>query len=84
MSNIVVKNSIIFITGANRKRGIGRALVEEAVKRGAKKVYATARNISQLDSLASQYPGIVVPLSLDVTNKMKLTKLHKQPAIPRF
>lgn len=69
MSNIVVKDSVIFITGASRTRGIGRALVEEAVKRGAKKVYATARNISQLDSLVSQYQGIVVPLTLDVTHR---------------
>lgn len=69
MSNIVVKDAVVFITGANRERGIGRALVEEAVRRGAKKIYATARNISHLDSLASKYPGIVVPLKLDVTNK---------------
>jgi short-subunit dehydrogenase len=69
MAKIVVKNAVIFITGANRKRGIGRALVEEAVKREAKKVYATARNISQLNNLSSEYPGIVVPLSLDVTNR---------------
>ena len=69
MSDIVVKNAVIFITGANRPRGIGHALVIEAVKRGAKKVYATGRDISQLESLASQYQGIVIPLSLDVTNK---------------
>lgn len=78
MSNIVVKDAVIFITGASRKRGIGRALVEEAVKRGAKKVYATARNISQLDSLVSQYPGIVVPLSLDVTNKGESDRVAKE------
>ncbi len=75
MSNIVVKDAVIFITGASRKRGIGHALVEEAVKRGAKKVYATARNISQLDSLASKYPGIVIPLSLDVTNKSEVDQV---------
>lgn len=78
MSNIVVKGAVIFITGANRKRGIGRALVEEAVKRGAKKVYATARDISQLDSLASQYHGIVVPLRLDVTNKRETDQVAKE------
>lgn len=77
MSNIVIKNAIIFITGANRERGIGRALVEEAIKRGAKKVYATARNISQLDSLSSQHPGIVVPLKLDVTNKDEIYKAEQ-------
>lgn len=69
MSGIVVKGAVIFITGAGRKRGIGRALVEEAVKRGAKKVYVTARNSAQLDTLASKYQGVVIPLSLDVTNK---------------
>ena len=78
MSNIVVKDAVIFITGANRQRGIGRALVEEAVKRGAKKVYATARNSSQLDSLASQYQGIVIPLRLDVTNRMEIEQVAKE------
>lgn len=78
MSNIVVKDAVIFITGANRKRGIGHALVEEAVKRGAKKVYATARDISQLNSLASQYKGIVVPLSLDVTNKNETDQIAQK------
>jgi len=80
MPNIVVKDAVIFITGASRKRGIGRALVEEAVKRGAKKVYATARNVSQLESLASQYQGIVVPLSLDVTNKSEVDQVAQLAA----
>jgi len=78
MSNIVLKDAVLLIAGANRKRGIGRALVEEAVKRVAKKVYATARNISQLDSLASQYPGIVVPLSLDVTNRSQIDQVVQE------
>lgn len=80
MPNIVVKDAVIFITGASRKRGIGRALVEEAVKRGAKKVYATARNVSQLESFASQYQGIVVPLSLDVTNKSEVDQVAQLAA----
>ena len=74
----MIKDAIIFITGASKERGIGRALVLEAIKRGAKKVYATARNISQLDSLAAEYPGIVVPLSLDVTNKGEVEKVVKK------
>lgn len=75
MSKIKVKGAVIFITGCNRKRGIGRALVEEAIKRGAKKIYATARNSSQLDDLVSRHPGIVVPLSLDVTNKHEVDQI---------
>lgn len=78
MSSIVVKDAVVFITGASRKRGIGRALVEEAVKRGAKKVYATARDISQLDTLASLYQGIVVPLRLDITKKDEAARVAQE------
>ena len=35
-----MKDLVLFVTGASRKNGIGRALIEEAIKRGAKKVYA--------------------------------------------
>jgi len=63
-----VNNLVVFVTGTNRENGIGRALVEEAIKRGAKKVYATARNISQLDGLAAKSQDKVVPIELDVTN----------------
>ena len=36
-----IANSTILVTGANR--GIGRALTEEALRRGAKPVYAGTR-----------------------------------------
>ena len=54
-----ISDKIILITGASR--GIGRALVEEALKRGAKKVYAGTRR-----TFAHPDPR-VVPLMLDVT-----------------
>ena len=77
MSGIILKNAVIFITGTNRTRGIGRALVEETIKRGAKKIYATARNTVQLESLASLYKGVVIPVKLDVTNKNEVYQVAK-------
>jgi NAD(P)-dependent dehydrogenase (short-subunit alcohol dehydrogenase family) len=59
-----IENKVILVTGANR--GIGRALVEEALKRGAKKVYAGTRG-------ALQHPDKrVTPLTLDVTNAAQI------------
>jgi NAD(P)-dependent dehydrogenase (short-subunit alcohol dehydrogenase family) len=36
-----IANTTVLVTGANR--GIGQALVEEALRRGATRVYATTR-----------------------------------------
>ena len=55
-----IEDKVILITGANR--GIGRALVEEALKRGAKRVYAATRQPF------THSDGRVMPLTLDVTN----------------
>src|ERR1700739_1033027 len=55
-----IADSTILVTGANR--GIGKALVGEALGRGAKRVYAGARQ------LFDHSDRRVTPLILDVTN----------------
>jgi NAD(P)-dependent dehydrogenase (short-subunit alcohol dehydrogenase family) len=59
-----VAQKTVLITGANR--GIGHALVLEALKRGAKRVYAGTR--SGLDIADKR----VVPVALDVTNDAQI------------
>jgi NAD(P)-dependent dehydrogenase (short-subunit alcohol dehydrogenase family) len=54
-----LKDAVVFVTGANR--GIGLAFAREALARGARKVYAGARDPSSV-TLAG-----VVPVALDVT-----------------
>ncbi|MFL6708562.1 MAG: SDR family oxidoreductase [Massilia sp.] len=58
MSNI--KNSVAFVTGANR--GLGLAFAKELLKRGATKVYAGVRNPETVD-----IPGVIA-VRLDVTD----------------
>jgi NAD(P)-dependent dehydrogenase (short-subunit alcohol dehydrogenase family) len=57
---MTIADKAVLVTGANR--GIGQALVEEALRRGAKRVYAGTRQpLTHPDPL-------VTPVTLDVTN----------------
>jgi len=63
--SVRIPGTIALVTGANR--GIGRALVEALLERGATKVYAAARRPETLADLVAQFGERVVPLRLDVT-----------------
>jgi NAD(P)-dependent dehydrogenase (short-subunit alcohol dehydrogenase family) len=61
---MTIADKTILVTGASG--GIGQALVEEALSRGAKRVYAgTRRPLPRLD-------GRVTPLTLDVTDAAQI------------
>ena len=63
---MTISDKTVLVTGANR--GIGRALIEEALARDAKRVYAAARQpITHPD-------GRVTPLTLDVTNAAQIRR----------
>jgi len=61
-----IKDKSVLVTGANR--GIGQALVEEALRRGAKRVYAATRHVF------SHFDGHVTPLTLDVTSVSQIQR----------
>jgi NAD(P)-dependent dehydrogenase (short-subunit alcohol dehydrogenase family) len=61
---MTIAGKAVLVTGANR--GIGRALAEEALSRGATRVYAGTRQpLAHPD-------GRVTPLTLDVTNPAQI------------
>jgi NAD(P)-dependent dehydrogenase (short-subunit alcohol dehydrogenase family) len=61
-----IAEKTVLITGANR--GIGRALVDEALRRGAKRVYAGTRSALQNGDKR------VTPLTLDVTSVSQIQR----------
>jgi NAD(P)-dependent dehydrogenase (short-subunit alcohol dehydrogenase family) len=65
-----IGDKAVLVTGANR--GIGRALVEEALRRGAKQVYAGTR--APLEHLDKR----VTPLTLDVTDAAQIRSAADQ------
>ena len=67
--NTTVAGKTVVVTGANR--GLGRALVEEALRRGAKRVYAASRRpLVHADER-------VTPVILDVTNEVQIREAVK-------
>src|SRR5687768_12635652 len=62
--DMTITDRTVLVTGANR--GIGQALVDEALRRGARRVYAGTRQ-------PLVHPdGRVTPLMLDVTNASQI------------
>ncbi len=67
------KNATVFITGANR--GIGRALVEELLGQGVKRIYAATRKPEEI-----QGNDLIVPVKLDVTDRQAVKAIAQHAA----
>ena len=59
-----VQGRSILVTGANR--GIGKAIVEEFLGAGVRKVYAAARRTDSLQPLIATHAERVVPIEIDL------------------
>jgi len=59
-----VEGKNVLVTGANR--GIGKAIVEGALSRGAAKVYLAVRNLDSARPLVEEHGDRVVPIQLDL------------------
>lgn len=64
-----LENAVVLITGANR--GLGLAFAKAALERGARKVYATARNPANITLEG------VIPVKLDVTNPEDVARVAR-------
>ncbi|MEP7456407.1 SDR family oxidoreductase [Phyllobacterium sp. SB3] len=65
-----IQDAVVFVTGANR--GLGLAFAQEALKQGARKVYAGVRNPD-----GREIPGIV-QIKVDVTNSASVKAAAEQ------
>lgn len=72
MSRFSLAGRTVLLTGAGR--GIGRALLEELVARGAKRIIAIGRDLARLEELHAAYP-IAQPYAADLAKSEQLDAL---------
>src|SRR5262249_45564499 len=70
-----IEGSVAVVTGANR--GLGRAFVEQLLARGARRIYAGARDLSNLRDVVSSSGGRVVALRIDLSDPASIAGAAK-------
>src|SRR5262245_37351973 len=70
-----IEGSVAVVTGANR--GLGRAFVEQLLARGAKRIYAGARDPSKLRDVVASNGGRVVALRIDLGDPASIAAAAK-------
>lgn len=65
-----LQDKVLLVTGANR--GIGKSIVEGALARGAKKVYAAVRKPESAQPLVEEYGDRVVPIRVDLEDSASI------------
>ncbi|TWU18133.1 SDR family oxidoreductase [Allorhodopirellula heiligendammensis] len=73
-----VKNKTVLVTGANR--GIGKAILEEALQRGATKVYAAVRDVDSASPLIAEHGDRVVAIAFDLEDPASIVAAAKLAA----
>lgn len=66
-----IKDRVVLITGANR--GIGKRIVEEFLRGGARRIYAAARDLESLNALTAAHGDRIVPLRIDLNDPDSIT-----------
>lgn len=67
---IAIEGKVALVSGSNR--GIGKAITIALLEKGAKKVYAGARNLESLQELKAKYGDRLIPVQLDVTKDQSI------------
>lgn len=68
-----LKDKVILITGANR--GIGKSLVKASLEKGARKIYATSRDLNKMPDFGDER---VVTLELDITDNAQILEVAEK------